>query len=249
MSDFKERYINLLREYTSSYGEETLYQAGKLSKEFVMAKLGLEEIIQLHMEAMDHVVKEFPPLQGPNVVLNSFTLLLETMMSYSLAYREYIDIKNKKVNQLKTYAEKLEVSNHSLKQRIKELTVLQELTQALGSNMELKSILELIVNKLSSVVDYGSCSIYLINQATGQPILNLSKGEQPESPLHLLKSAVAAKNIIIVPEDIEKCMDTHMLVPMLIENKAIGLISLSGLSSTSFNDNTIKLVSIFAGER
>ncbi|WP_066639063.1 diguanylate cyclase [Desulfolucanica intricata] len=248
MPELKERYINLLREYTKNYSEETLYRAGKLSKELVIAKQGPEEIIQLHMEAMEHVVKEFPPLQGPNVVLNSFTLLLETMMSYGLAYREYIDIKNKKVNRLETYAEKLETANRALEQRIKELTVVQELTQALGSSMELTSILKLIVDKLSSVVNYDSCSIYLINRTTGQPIINLIKGEQKEAPPHLLQKAVTGKDSIIVPDNTEECTVTYLLVPMLIENKVTGLIILSGSSKTTFNDDTIKLISIFAGQ-
>jgi len=92
-----EEYTNLIREFTDDGSERVLYKASKLSKGFVEQGLGPEDIVDIHMHAVEQVISENTPLKAPQIILNSFSLLLESMMAYGLAHREYIGVEKRQV--------------------------------------------------------------------------------------------------------------------------------------------------------
>jgi len=78
-----DNYRELLKEYLLTNDETALYQAEQLSRLSVQHKISPEEIIYIHIEALNEL---YPDL--PCEITDSLNFLLETMISYGLALQE-----------------------------------------------------------------------------------------------------------------------------------------------------------------
>ena len=88
-----DRYGEILAAYLKSPGEQALYDASLLSQDLVQHGVGPEEIVALHMEALDQVVEGFTPREQARCVGHAHQFLLEVMIAYGLTYREYLELK------------------------------------------------------------------------------------------------------------------------------------------------------------
>lgn len=85
-----DNYRKLLKQYLLTHDETALYQAEQLSKLSVQHNVSPEEIIHVHLEALQEL---YPNLEeGVNDSLN---FLLEAMISYGLALQEYQHLREK----------------------------------------------------------------------------------------------------------------------------------------------------------
>ncbi|MBM7571075.1 PP2C family protein-serine/threonine phosphatase [Aquibacillus albus] len=78
-----DNYRNLLKQYIKFLDENALYQAEQFSKLSIQHNISPEEIINVHIQALKEL---YPDL--PKEVDYSLNFLLETMISYGLAYQE-----------------------------------------------------------------------------------------------------------------------------------------------------------------
>ena len=83
-------FIELLLSYINSEDEDELYQASELGHRLVQQEVGPEELVAIHLEAMQTLMGQIPLTQVPVLLMKSHNLLLEAMMAYSLAYRDYL---------------------------------------------------------------------------------------------------------------------------------------------------------------
>src|SRR5699024_2313641 len=83
-------YRNLLKKYIASKDESSLYQAELFSKLSMQHNISPEEIINVHIQ----VLKELYP-ELPEEINESMNFLLETMISYGLAYQEFRSLREK----------------------------------------------------------------------------------------------------------------------------------------------------------
>lgn len=84
-----KQYGELLRAYLESREENQLYLGQQLSKWFFSHDVAPEDVIDLHLQALQEV-KEIPEF-----VLDSFQLLMEVMIEYGNAFREYQSLRHK----------------------------------------------------------------------------------------------------------------------------------------------------------
>ncbi|MFC4559893.1 PP2C family protein-serine/threonine phosphatase [Virgibacillus kekensis] len=77
-------YKDLLKHYIETQDEQSLYGAEQISKAFIKNNIPPEEIVNLHLQAL---AKLYPDL--PAHIQHSLDFLLETMISYGLAHKEY----------------------------------------------------------------------------------------------------------------------------------------------------------------
>ncbi|MFD1019331.1 PP2C family protein-serine/threonine phosphatase [Thalassobacillus hwangdonensis] len=77
-------YKDLLKEYIRTKDEQALYQAEQFSKHSMQHNISPEEIINTHIQSMQDL---FPDL--PDDIQSAMDFLLETMVSYGLAYQEH----------------------------------------------------------------------------------------------------------------------------------------------------------------
>lgn len=84
-----KQYEELLQAYLQGRGEDQLYFGQQLSKWFFTHDVAPEDVIDLHLHALQQI-KEVPEF-----VQDSFQLLIEVMFEYGNAYREYRSLRNK----------------------------------------------------------------------------------------------------------------------------------------------------------
>ena len=87
-----QKYEDMLTEYLSKPDEETLYKAEQLSRNLLEQQISPEEIISLHIEALQKI---FPNLSED--IRHSFDFLLEVMMGYGLTYREHQSLRHEQL--------------------------------------------------------------------------------------------------------------------------------------------------------
>jgi signal transduction histidine kinase len=88
-----DRSGQVLAEYLKNPGERALYDASLVSQDLVHQGVGPEEIVALHMEALDQALEGFTPLEQARCVGHAHQFLLEVMIAYGLTYREYLELK------------------------------------------------------------------------------------------------------------------------------------------------------------
>ncbi|GAA0452609.1 PP2C family protein-serine/threonine phosphatase [Alkalibacillus silvisoli] len=88
MQDYKE----LLSQYLKTKDEAVLYQAEQFSKQSIQQNISPDEVINVHYQALQELI--------PNIdesVQDSFQFLIETMISYGLAYQEHQVLREKQI--------------------------------------------------------------------------------------------------------------------------------------------------------
>ncbi|MFS0748986.1 PP2C family protein-serine/threonine phosphatase [Oceanobacillus sp. 1P07AA] len=86
-----KRYQDLLEKYIHSQDEEALYGIEKVSKDFIKKNILPEEIINLHIQAMENLNPELT-----DDYKNSMNFLLEAMIFYGLALQEVTNLRQEK---------------------------------------------------------------------------------------------------------------------------------------------------------
>ncbi|GEN55057.1 MULTISPECIES: PP2C family protein-serine/threonine phosphatase [Halobacillus] len=87
-----ENYKELLQEYIKTEDEQALYQAEQFSKHSMQQNISPEEIINVHIQSLQEIYPDMP-----RYIQSSMNFLLETMISYGLAYQEYQTLREKQL--------------------------------------------------------------------------------------------------------------------------------------------------------
>jgi len=86
-------YADVLADYYATHSEDALYRASLLSRAFVEAGLGPEEIIAMHGEAFGQVAKGLGYREQARLSVDALQFLLEVMIAYGVQHREYLEMK------------------------------------------------------------------------------------------------------------------------------------------------------------
>lgn len=87
-----ENYKELLQEYIRTKDEQALYRAEQFSKHSIQKKISPDEIINVHIQSLQEIYPEMP-----DHIQASMNFLLETMISYGVAYQEYQSLREKQL--------------------------------------------------------------------------------------------------------------------------------------------------------
>ncbi|MEA2513421.1 MAG: two-component system, OmpR family, sensor kinase [Thermomicrobiales bacterium] len=90
-----ERYGEVLADYLQTRGERQLFEASLLSNQFVEAGVGPDEIIALHVEALDGALQGASFREQARAIGDAHQFLLDVMIAYGLKYREYFELKQR----------------------------------------------------------------------------------------------------------------------------------------------------------
>jgi signal transduction histidine kinase len=88
-----ERYAAALADYLRTQREAALYEASLLSQLFVEQRAGPDEIVALHFESLDQLLRNLSYREHWRAVTDAHQFLLEVMIAYGVTYREYLDLK------------------------------------------------------------------------------------------------------------------------------------------------------------
>jgi len=89
LQHLEQQYERILQSFLEGRGEDQLYMAQQLSKWLVSQNIAPEDIIDLHLHALERTI------DVPEAVKGSFQLLTEVMIEYGIAYREHRILRSK----------------------------------------------------------------------------------------------------------------------------------------------------------
>lgn len=92
-------YGAALAEYLNTRGEAALYQASLLSRSFVQERIGPEDIVALHVEAMHEVARALPLRSQRYAATDGLHFLLEVMIAYGVQHKEYLELRLRELAQ------------------------------------------------------------------------------------------------------------------------------------------------------
>ncbi|WP_156160975.1 MULTISPECIES: ATP-binding protein [unclassified Methanosarcina] len=121
LQKFKHRYHSLLKNYFDDPDEKYLFEIEKLGRELVRENIPPEDLAEIHEEAIARLAETYPNAKLIESARYISTPLMEMMMAYGLAFREWIEASEKSRRELQRYAEELEQTNRELKKYSKKL--------------------------------------------------------------------------------------------------------------------------------
>lgn len=104
-------YTEVLRRYLAGEGEAALLEAYDLGKALQLRQVSPDHVVSMHMEA----VAALPPLSTEDGA-NALAVLLETMMSYGVAFAEAQDALRRSTAVAEASARELDAANRLLKE-------------------------------------------------------------------------------------------------------------------------------------
>ncbi|HET7579591.1 MAG TPA: PP2C family protein-serine/threonine phosphatase [Bacillales bacterium] len=85
-----KHYEHILQDYLKGRNERTLYQAQQFSHTMLEQQISPEEVLNFHVQAMHGIFQSLP-----DQLDDTFDFLLEVMVAYGLAYREYQSLRDR----------------------------------------------------------------------------------------------------------------------------------------------------------
>jgi signal transduction histidine kinase len=88
-----KRYVSCLRDYLHNHSESALYEASLMSQQFVEDRVGPEEIVAVHVEALEQATNDFTYRERAHAATDGLQFLLEVMIAYGVRHKEHLEVR------------------------------------------------------------------------------------------------------------------------------------------------------------
>jgi signal transduction histidine kinase len=154
----KVQYREVLEGYLLHNAEEELYKASMLSRELIKSRVGPDEIVATHFETLNEIMNGFYQDNARIAFDNASTVLLELMMSYAVAYREYTEMQKRLYQKERESNEFLElfisILSHDLKNPLFVIMSYDELIGDVCKNAgEYRDKIKIYAEKMQGLIE------------------------------------------------------------------------------------------------
>src|SRR5665648_338603 len=218
-------YEKILTDYLKTGQETYLYQITQFGKELMRLEIGPESIIETHLNVIKKINRDKKVYLKKDIDA-SFTILMEGIMSYGMAYKEYLN------SRTEGYLAEIRELNIKLSRKLTEMTVLYNTIKITGSSLDLKEVLSSVfINTIKSLKAEDG-SLMLID---------------PEDKVLAIKEAYGLEEDIIKKTRIKLGEGIAGLVAQ--KGCVIGIINLNRkVDAEPFTEDDLKLLSTIAHE-
>jgi signal transduction histidine kinase len=169
----------MLRDFVRSGSERALYEASLLSRTFVEQGIGPEEIVALHVEALQSATVELSDREQTRAATSGLQFLLEVMITYGVQHKQYLELRLREL--ARSDADKADVIAaiaHELR---------TPLTAAKGNiDMAVRQLGRGQTERLPTLLGSSREALERLTRLTGQ-LLEASRGEPRELRLESLQ--------------------------------------------------------------
>lgn len=205
----------------------------------------LESAIEaLKNGASEYITKPFDKIEDVVRVVNR------------LVEKQQLTLENKRLQ------EKTQRQRDELKQRVFELGVLYDVSDAISYTLDYKQLFRLIMTSLSKVVNYDTCASFIFTEKRGNLVVKAAKAvtkdfvEQVEKNViealsSLTSQTISEKDISVSLETIppsgrgEKALtkvSSFFNIPLIVKDKAIGILNVSSSRENAFSPADIRIL-------
>lgn len=103
-------YEKILAEYLKTSDERSLYHVTQLSKKLVIAKLGPDVLLDIHISCLKNITKDLDPLTANEKTVIAHDFLLNGIMAYAMDFYSFAEMLEKKNLELQALNRELESS-------------------------------------------------------------------------------------------------------------------------------------------
>ena len=146
-------YGDALADYLRSHSEHALLRASDISRLFVEGGLGPEDVIALHIEALEKILPSLSHRDQPRAFGDAQQFLLDTMINYGVKYKDYLELKLQQVVN--------DAEAHASRERDKVL-------EAERIHQEGREILEMIAHELRTPITAARGNLDLASRSLSQ---------------------------------------------------------------------------------
>lgn len=155
MTDYTERYSQLLRTHLQEPGEACLAAAADLGKELVASGVPPEEMAELQQEALQQLLLDQPTLTLGQIALPMSALQSEMLMAYGMVFREQLEDRKRSEQQLRQNLREKELLlaeiHHRVKNNLQIMSSLFSLQMRFSQDPELQKILKESQSRIRSM--------------------------------------------------------------------------------------------------
>jgi diguanylate cyclase (GGDEF)-like protein len=194
-----------------------------------------------------------PPLVGLNYALTFSVQEVQILNQEELETA----LKNAQ-NELLEFKSKNEQITNDLQKKVDELSIVYEMSKALGASINLDGTLEIIISMIRKLIVYQSCVIFLLEKGNLSPTKYITPYKEllALSPLLQLEETIVNlvvqnRKPLLVPDmqtvneqrifKDEKCI---MCVPLIIKERIIGVIYVGTTRQGTYNEDHLNILSI-----
>ncbi|MEN6460605.1 MAG: diguanylate cyclase [Syntrophomonas sp.] len=237
-SSLMQEYCSNLRTYLNEPSEDNLYKAFLFSSGMAESGVGPDEIVEIHSRALEEIIKGQSAITLMNYTMQSFTFLLEVMITYGLIHKKYLDTRDAQIIQLKANIETIEKLNDDLDYRANQAESITAIANILTSENE---SIPCAVMEISAILNnnFPGCIFYYIDDNYENNLSLVFRNRQEE--ILSLEILDTAKALLQSSEDkiITRENDRHinMYIPINTKgmNAILGLQYLSGSTCPDAN--------------
>jgi len=184
------------------------------------------------------------------------------------ANRNLIGAKKKLSDQISLAQDNLTQSNSSLKQRVHELSILNDISKVVSSMLNLEKLLDVYIDLVRSKIGICNCSILLVDDDTDELVVCASDGENgsglvgARTPMGMgIEGWVAENRIPVLIDDLandSRFKDkgsakyergSFICAPLVAKGELLGVIDLNEKTSGGkFTESDLKLLITIAGQ-
>lgn len=149
-------YEKILRDYLRTGKKKDLYQIEKFSKGLMKQGIGPEVIVEMHLQAIKKINRN-KRTYPKKTIDESFTFLMEGIITYEMAYQEYLDSKKE------GYLAEIRELNRKLSEKLSEMTTLYEIAKLTSSSLDLDEMLSSTFNGAVKILNAETGSLMLLD--------------------------------------------------------------------------------------
>jgi GAF domain-containing protein len=237
LDEVKSTYPELLRKYLfEGKEEEALYGAYMLGKECFEAKIGIEDIMNLHTQCLEEILKSIPPSNIHDIVLKSSNLLIEFSIRFGLVCQDYFKI--------------LQQTDEKIR------NAFFQAGEALTAGLNLQKMLSVIIDVVRNLIEAAGCAIIVLED--DRVIIKTSEGlnDQNEIFKDFLFEAInegkiktvhdlrEEKSRILLEDGRE--IRSILAIPLNLKGKIIGALGICMTVTHHFDEKDISLLTSFS---
>jgi len=237
LDEIKSTYPELLRKYLfEGKEEEALYGAYMLGKECFEAKVGIEDIMNLHTRCLEEILKTIPPSKVHDIVLKSSNLLIEISIRFGLVCQNYFEM-------LQQTDERIRNAFH-------------QTGEALTAGLDIQKMLSVILNIVKNLMEATGCVIMLLEE--DRTVIKASEGLDGENEffkdflLEVIKGGkskfvydLREKKSPMILEDGREIRSV-MALPLSLKGKTRGVLGICLAGPHHYEEKEINLLTSFA---
>ncbi len=235
--ELKSTYPELLRKYLfEGKEEEALYGAYKLGKECFEAKIGIEDIMNIHTQCLEDILKTIPLSRVHDIVLKSSNILIEFSIRFGLVCQNYFEI--------------LQQTDEKIR------NAFFKAGEALTAGLDIQKMLSVILDIVKNLIEAAGCAVMLLEE--DRIIIKVSEGLDAENEFFkdflfkVIKEGKAdfvydlseKKSSMILKDGRE--IRSVLALPLNLKGKARGALGIYLLYPHRYEEKEINLLTSFA---